>query len=156
MPERIVLVHVKAAGNADGHAPVALHSFTVEEQFVLFLISVNALLGLARSPVGKHFLASVTRIVFLSVIKLVTNNEALVVTAIAMEELRRVMGLCQHIVKPHFARRMGLGIEGAAVRSHQLGYVATGHLGACQHLEGTHHGVVTHSSALHHDMLAKL
>ena len=156
VPERIVLVHVKATGNAYGNGRCALYRLAVEEQAVLLFVGVHAFFRLVSASVGKHPFATVARKVVLSVVKTVAHNETLVVAALAMERPRGVAGLRQHVVKPHSAAAVTLGVEGAAVCSHQFGHVATRHFNARQQLQGAHHGVVTHRSALHHDMFAKL
>ena len=156
MPERIVLVHVEATGYAYGNSRTAFHRVAVEEQPVLFLVSVDAFLRPVSAAVGKHFLATVARKVFVSVVKTVSYHEALVVAALAVERPRRVAGLVQDVVKRHSAAAVTPCVEGAAVRSHQLGHVAARHFDAGQRLQGPHHGVVAHRSALHYDVVAEL
>ena len=58
------------------------------------------------------------------------------------------VALCRQIV----SRRM----QRTAIGPHQLGHVGTCHLCVGKQFEGTHNGVVSHRSALHHNLVSEV
>ena len=107
--------------------------------------------------IGENLLAVVARIVAVAVGEFVLHDGAVVGTTGAhlLFGLELLYGE-QLVEGQHALHRLFLGEEGAAVGPHQLGDVGETHLPVGEHLQGTHHGEVLESAALHDDVVAEL
>ena len=84
----------------------------------------------------------------------------MILASSASEHARLVVGSCQQLVEcagsgvcgeAQFVAQM----ERTSIGSHHFGHVVACHLRPCEQLEGAHHGVVAHGSALYDDGFAQ-
>ena len=157
-PERIILVHIEHARNADGAARRMLERPVVAEQPLVFIAVDIRRLRLVRFLTADAALAAVAREIFAAVGEFLHCDETFIPAAAAAVRARLDIEMAQ------FLRREQGGFliaclereDGCAVRAHDARDVGADDVAVEELLHAAQHGVVVERAALHDDMVAEL
>ena len=160
-PERVVLVHVEHARQADRAAHGLLERLVVLEQtLVLVLVDVRRVGVLLLA--ADAALAAVAREVLAAVRELLHRDQALVAAAAAAVGARRDREMVELIWRQQ-ARLLRAGFfcglhreDGRTVGAHQARDIGADDVTVQEFLHAAQHGVVVECAALHDDVVAEL
>ena len=161
-PERVVLVHVEHARDADVAARgLRVGQPAVSEEPLVLVVEQVRQLRLGRYLLGaRATLAAVAGDVPRAVAEVGDRQPAVVLAQPAGVELRVQAEVVQLFERQRLRLLadlpVALGGEGRAVRTHEAGDVGSRDLGAGLQLERTQHGVVEERAALDDDLVAEL
>ena len=156
-PERIVLVHVQHARNADRAALRVFERLIVaEETAVLVLVDVRRLV-LVRLLAADAAFAAVAREILAAVREFLHRDQALVAAALAAVRARLHIEMLEfarreqrRLLAPRFERE-----DGRAIRAHDACDVGTDDVAVQEFFHAAQHGIVVERAALHDDMVAE-
>ena len=157
-PERIVLIHIEHARDADGAARRMLERPIVAEQPIVFIAVDIRRLRLVRPLAADAALAAVAREVFAAVGESLHRDEAFVPAAAAAVRARLDIEMAQFLRREQ-GRFLIACLEredGRAVRAHDARDVGADDVAAEELLHAAQHSVVVERAALHDDMVAEL
>ena len=85
VPKREILVHVQASWNADRHVRVlCFRVIALEKKFIFQLVDIATLFFVLS--IRENLFTSIPRIVIFPIIKMITGNQALVVTSFTIQQ----------------------------------------------------------------------
>ena len=162
MPERELLIHIQHARNGDNFCARRHGRLfgTPKEQLIFLAIDILSLV-VVLSLVVEDPLTFVAGVIATPTAKAIHRHEALVLTALAVEQTSLARRLLEQIIERGMMQfGCGLtssnGVQGTTIGTHHLRDVAACHRCMREQLKSTDDSIVLHRSALHDNMFSEI